>query len=91
MSASADRSASSLITAAASAGASAAAALRSSNCSRQRCSDVFRLGPDFERPDFGELRAQLDRHQTLARFAESQHGVERSMQMQFALLLGEKT
>ena len=41
MSASADRSASSPITAAGFCSPSAAAAFRSSNCSRQRCSDVF--------------------------------------------------
>src|SRR5579862_9118143 len=50
----------------------------------------FRLGPNLERPHFGEFRSELDRHQTLARFAESQYGVKRSVQMELALVLRRK-
>src|SRR5579863_8419320 len=45
----------------------------------------FGIGPDFERADFGQLRAELDGHQALARFAEAQNGVQRGVQMRLAV------
>ncbi len=33
------------------------------------------IGPDFDGADFGQLRAELDGHQALAGFPETQQGV----------------
>jgi hypothetical protein len=43
----------------------------------------LRLGPDFERADFGEMRAQPHRHQPLlGLLAESDHRLQRRMLVQ---------
>ena len=43
----------------------------------------FRIGPDFEGADFGELGAELDGDEALALFAEADDGVERGVEMEF--------
>ena len=84
ISASATTSASSLITAAGRDGGLLAAGFAQLELQAPAVLALFRIGPDFERADFGELRAELHRHQSLAGFSEAQYGVERGMQMQLA-------
>jgi hypothetical protein len=60
------------------------AVLRNSNCKSPVMIADFGIGPNFERAHLREMRAQFHRHQPLARFAETDDGIQRGMQMQIA-------
>ena len=80
--ASACASASSLTTAAGLPPLRAPAVLRNSNCRRQWCSLIFESAQTSSVPTSVRCARKLHRHQSLAGLAETNHGVQRRVQMQ---------